>query len=69
LIGNVQTFVQPMLDLKVESSKRTILKVSRPFEMKEVADIAAGNYSQDVNNHERTYLVRRNYFSPLDSSI
>jgi len=67
--GNVQTFVQPMLDLKVESSKRTILKVSRPFEMKEVADIAAGNYSQDVNNHERTYLVRRNYFSPLDSSI
>lgn len=55
--GNVQTFVQPMLALKVESSKRTILKVSRPFEIKEVSQPRT---SSDINQID-TYLVDFDY--------
>jgi len=55
--GIVQIFVQPMLALKVDSSKRTILKVSRPFEMKEVAETGT---PQEVNQ-EGTYLVDFDY--------
>mmetsp|Transcript_12454 Transcript_12454/g.23855 ORF Transcript_12454/g.23855 Transcript_12454/m.23855 type:complete len:193 (-) Transcript_12454:113-691(-) len=32
IMGNIQTFVQPILALKVESSNRTIFKLSRPYE-------------------------------------
>jgi len=56
-LGNVQTFVQPMLDLKVDSSKRTVLKLSSPFEMKEVAQ---SRTSGDVNNIG-TYLADFDY--------
>eukprot|EP00467_Chlorarachnion_reptans_P013274 CAMPEP_0114521054 /NCGR_PEP_ID=MMETSP0109-20121206/19971_1 /TAXON_ID=29199 /ORGANISM="Chlorarachnion reptans, Strain CCCM449" /LENGTH=436 /DNA_ID=CAMNT_0001702113 /DNA_START=280 /DNA_END=1590 /DNA_ORIENTATION=+ len=55
--GNVQTFVDPMLALKVDSSKRTVLKVTRPGnKMKEVAQATS-----ELVHPNATYLVDFDY--------
>lgn len=74
--GLIQNFVQPMLTLNVESSKRSVLKVSRPYEIKDVARSTTQQHTDAkyekigsrgvtkmpaATNRDGTYLVDYDY--------